>query len=104
MNKLIQRIYFDLVIFIFISEFNFSQELVPAYNDQYPNPFAGYSQPVEIAILHFDGNNNIEDKLFNALKRDSKVKNNFLLISNDALEQQKNALGLKTLDAKSSEV
>jgi uncharacterized protein (TIGR02145 family) len=104
MLKLIQSIYPCLIIFLFIAEFNFGQDIIPTYNVQSPSPFAGYSQPIGIAILKFEGNNEIDENLYNELKSNSNVLNKFVLFSYDVLEQQKKALGLKTLDANNSKV
>ena len=104
MLKLIQSIYPCLIIFLFIAEFNLGQELIPTYNDQSPSPFAGYSQPIGIAILKFEGNNEIDENLYNELKSNSNVLKKFVLFSYDVLDRQKKALGLRTLDANNSKV
>ena len=67
-----------------------AQTLVAKYVDLSisGNPFTGYGTPISIAILKFQGNDQIDGRLFDALKQEPNVLSGFTIYSYAVLKAQ----------------
>ena len=87
-----------LITFTFACQV-FAQTLIPKYSKLgADNPFIGYSPPIGLAILRFNGDALLDIRQFNLLKQDTSVLKRFTIFPYNVLQAQMNVLGLVSLD------
>jgi hypothetical protein len=93
-------LYITLVIvfILFPSIALHSQQLTAEYEKVY-NPFVSYAEPIDIAILKIEGGDNLESILSDAMMKDEKILKRFNIYPFSLLEENKEVLGLKKLQA-----
>lgn len=76
-----------------------AQIVVPKYTSlSADNPFSKYRVPVGVALLRFDGDPSLGDKLFDILKQDTSVLKRFIIFPYNVLKAQMDVLNLTSLD------
>ncbi len=86
-----------IMLQVILSASLFSQTLTVTYKDISPNPFAGYSSPIAIGIMKFSGNEGLEVKFYDELKKIPGIHDKFMIFPYKVLQDQKDVLKLKTL-------
>jgi hypothetical protein len=92
-----------IAVLFFITVKLYSQQLIVNYENLPNDPFDGYKKPIGLAILKFEGSETFHQEIFDALRKISSVKQDFMLYSVAALDQMKN-LKLTSLNPSDSTV
>jgi hypothetical protein len=87
-----------LTLILFPSLTSFAQQAAAEY-EKVNNPFSGYPEPVDIAILKIEGGEDLEAIIANAMMKDEVILKKFNLFSLSLLNENKEILGLKKLQA-----
>jgi hypothetical protein len=98
MKKRFLPLYFLAILILFPSIASYSQQLTAEYEKVY-NPFVSYAEPIDIAILKIEGGDNLESILSDAMMKDEKILKRFNIYPFSLLEENKEVLGLKKLQA-----
>jgi formylglycine-generating enzyme required for sulfatase activity len=97
-GKINSKYAIGLLVFTFLTNSLLSQQLTVTYEDLPTDPFAVFAQPVGMAILKFEGLNNLDQEIFNAIKKIPAIRKSFELFPYQVLQPQMKKWGIQLLD------